>query len=287
MKYLKKYKFIIERKDLEKREEISDLLNDIVIIIKNHFINIANNILTSRNKINDYVSSTMKNLDLEKLEREDIIIKKETLEIPIENHKFKIVLENNGKYFIYGKTYGRTNNNTYLIVSLGEYFFTLIENIFILPNDFLLSEIDKIKNYEIPSNMQDSLFHELVHATDDMKFDVFNDLMKCTKLLTLKKAGKGLDDPEYTEEYFKNYPNFTTEYNAYFMMSVNKLLNKLKNNEIKWTQINDFYKFKEFFTMLTLNYFDFYDKTTKFKKHYDKRMYDLYTKLKEKYDEKN
>lgn len=294
MKYLKKYKFIIERKDLEKREEINDLLNDIVIIIKNHFIKITDNILTGKNNIEDYIT----NID-------NYSFNKEVLKIPVKNKKFYIKIKKfdsnktETTSDISGGSYSRQNTikpiaknefklvKEYILTISMNNFYDLIKKIFITKKQYLPKLKKDIARYRLSNDEKITLFHELVHAYDDMKYDIFNDIKKWSKVVALHKSGKNFKDKEYSDEYYKNYVNSNSEYNAYFLQSVDKLLNLLKKGDIKWNQIEDFDTFKDFFIILSLNHFDFYGKTTKFKKHYDKRMYDLYTKLKEKYDNKN
>lgn len=283
MKYLIKLEnFLTERKDIEKREEILAFLNDIVLVIKNHFINIIDNLIKGKN-IEDYIIlTTREHTDNKRLSiKPEYEIDEKTLEIDLDKkHKFKIVLELYDGTGSYAKN---DNGSNFLFICLGEEFNELLKDIFITRKTELAEIKNKIKNYKLEKNVSDILFHELIHATDDMKFDIVNDFRKVTKLLALKTAGKGFEDPEFTEEYFKNYPNFTTEYNAYFMMATNILMYNIKNNIIDLRKLKDFKDFKEYFINLTKKWYIIYNDTTKFKKHYDNRMYDLYTKIKEKY----
>jgi hypothetical protein len=260
MKYIKKYK-LLEREDLQKREEILIFLDDIVLIVKNYFINIIDNLIEGKKKAKDYTQIKVFEIVLDK------------------KYKFIIIYQLNYG----GGSYAEDRNgNNFLIISLGKDFNKIIRDIFISNSN--LEEIkNKIINYKLDKDTNDILFHELIHATDDMKFNIFKDFMKVVKLRTLYNNEKTFKDPEYTEEYFKHYPNFTTEYNAYFMMAVNMLIKNIKNNDIDIKKIKEFDDFKNYFINLTKKYYDLYTNTTKFKKNYDKRMYDLYTKLKEKY----
>lgn len=286
MKYLKKYKFIIERKDLEKREKILDLMNDIFILIKNHYINIIDELLDKRKTIEDYL--------------DDMKLRSSALEIPLTNFKFIIKIK---KYNSKNKddrsagSYERDKKNNYfLIISLNN-FYELIEDIFFIDKKNFSTLKNDILNYELEDKEKYIIFHELIHATDDMKYDLFQNLRnacKKSKLQDIYDIGVEKNpnynsnlDPIFMAEYDNVvYPNLNTEYNAYFLTAVDKLLTKLKDNEVKWEQINDFDTFKDFFMILSLRYFDFYNKTTKYKKHYDKRMYDLFIKLKEKFESK-
>jgi hypothetical protein len=292
MKYLKKYKFIIERKDLEKREEIRDMMNDIMILIRNHFVTIADNILTNKNHYIDYIFSTT---------YENFEFYPKTLEIPLKNFKFIIKIKKydsnvKGKADKIAGSYEKNGNKYILTIPLDK-FYELIRKIFTSNNNQELQKIKKdIARYKLENKEKQIIFHELIHATDDMKFDLFKELIKAcskSKLYDICDAGLANDpeynaklDPNFIDEYDKVYANLTTEYNAFFLAAVDKLIIKLKNGDIKWNQINSFNTFKEFFTMLSLRNFDFYGKTTRFKKHYDKRMYDLFIKLKEKYETK-
>jgi hypothetical protein len=101
------------------------------------------------------------------------------------------------------------------------------------------------------------LYHEFVHRYDDLK----HDLMKMVN---------------------KDYYNNNAEYNAYFLSAIHYLKNEMKNG---YQIPNDFLEFKKHFIEL-LNYKNnFYDTTVKYKKHLDKRIYDLYIKLQQKTNE--
>ena len=282
MKYVKAYSHILERKDLEKREEILKLLDGIILVVKNHFIKIIDNLLSGKNKIYDYIFLDDDFKVKYKPKRENIEFLSNTLTIKLnKKHRFKIIITNES-----GGSYSKetTTGEEFLFFSFGNSFYNRLKDIFILPKEDLPEIKKEIKNYKLDPHSKDVLLHELVHATDMMKFDIYKELKKSVKIMSLFNSGKGLGDKEFDSEFFKEYPNFTTEYNAYFMMATNMLINNLKNKSIKFYEIKDYDKFKEYFTNLTNDYYDFYNKTTKFKKHFDKRMYDLYIKLKEKYD---
>ena len=87
-------KYLLERKDLEKREEILKFLDEIVLVVKKHFIKIIDNLLTGKNTIGDYIHNAhlYKNHNPE---REDIFIRDSTLIIKLnKKYRFKIILTN-------------------------------------------------------------------------------------------------------------------------------------------------------------------------------------------------
>lgn len=281
MKYLKKYKFIIERTDLEQREEIKILLENIIDIIKNHYATIIDKILNGTIKPNDYIN------DEEELYSS-------ALEISLNKFKFTIKIKKSNKKNRSAGTYEIIENKYYLTLSLNK-LFDLIENIFFINKDYLPQLKNDLLSYNLDDEEYSTIFHELVHATDDMKYDIIDSLYTACKKSNMPKIyNAGLKnnpeydrekDPIYMAEYNKVYPNLNPEYNAYFLTSVDRLLRKLNDNQIHWQQINDFDTFKDFFTLLSESFYSFYYKTEKYKKHYDKRMYDLYTKLKNKYEQ--
>lgn len=280
MKYLKKYKFIIERTDLEKKEEITILLENIIDIIKNHYATIIDEILNGTIKPNDYIN-------------DDMELYSSAFEIPLKDFKFTIIVKKLNKKIKSAGTYEIIKGKYYLTLSLNE-LFDLIENVFFMNEKFLPQLKNDLLSYNLDEEEYSIIFHELVHATDDMKYDVFVSLRNaCLKSNLPKIYAAGLNnnpdydskkDPIFMAEYDKVYSNLNHEYNAYFLMSVDRLLRKLNDNQIKWQQISDFDTFKDFFILLSERFYSFYFKTEKYKKHYDKRMYDLYLKLKNKYE---
>lgn len=285
MKYLKKYKFIIERTDLEKREEIKILLENIIDIIKNHYVTIIDKILNGTIKPNDYINN------------DDMELYSSALEVPLKDFKFTIRIKKSNKKnkdLESAGTYERINEKYYLTLSLND-LFDLIENVFFMNKNYLPQLRNDLLSYNLDDEEYSIIFHELVHATDDMKYDVFDSLIKaCLKSNLFKIKNIGLSnnpnydskkDPIFKAEYDKVYSNLNPEYNAYFLTSVDRLLRKLNDKQIEWEQISDFDTFKDFFILLTERFYSFYFKTTKYKKYYDKRMYDLYLKLKNKYEQ--
>ena len=280
MKYLKKYKFIIERTDLEKKEEITILLENIIDIIKNHYATIIDEILNGTIKPNDYIN-------------DDMELYSSAFEIPLKDFKFAIIVKKLNKKIKSAGTYEIIKGKYYLTLSLNE-LFDLIENVFFMNEKILPKLKNDLLSYNLDDEEYSIMFHELIHAKDDMKYDVFDSLRQACKKSNLPKIyNTGLNnipnydskkDPIFMAEYDKVYSNLNVEYNGYFLTSVDRLLRKLNDKQIKWEQISDFDTFKDFFILLSDRFYNFYYKTEKYKKYYDKRMYDLYSKLKNKYE---
>ncbi|MCK9417141.1 hypothetical protein M0Q97_10845 [Candidatus Dojkabacteria bacterium] len=280
MKYIKKYNFIIERTDLEKREEITILLNNIIDIIKNHYAAIIDKILNGTIKPNDYIN-------------DDMELYSSALEIPLKSFKFIIKIKKSDKKNKYGGSYEKIKGKYYLTLLLNE-LFDIIENVFFMNEKILPKLKNDLLSYNLDDEEYSIMFHELIHAKDDMKYDVFDSLRQACKKSNLPKIyNTGLNnipnydskkDPIFMAEYDKVYSNLNVEYNGYFLTSVDRLLRKLNDKQIKWEQISDFDTFKDFFILLSDRFYNFYYKTEKYKKYYDKRMYDLYSKLKNKYE---
>ena len=123
MKYLKKYKIIIERTDLEQREEITILLKNIIDIIKNHYVFIIDKILNGTIKSKDYID-------------DDMELYSSALEIPLKDFKFTIKINKSDKKNKTAGTYEIIKNKYYLTISLNQ-LFDMIENVFFMNKEYL------------------------------------------------------------------------------------------------------------------------------------------------------
>jgi len=241
---------IFERKDIELSEKAMDATN---LIIKS----INEDILTQINKKKSLFSTTIGNDNLYAL-------------------TFSINKYLNITIIIGEGTFG------------GYYLDDMLPEIFIYDTNFIetlkkinnLSDIQDKKNtfHSINfNNVRKILYHELIHRLDAVN----------NKLHHSKKYKKKLGEISIYDKQFdiklkklksKTYFKSTAEYNAHFLAAINYMNDEIKDGTYKIP--DNFTEFKKhFINKWLIN--NFYDKSnSNLKKHFDKRIYDLYTKLK-------
>ena len=126
------------------------------------------------------------------------------------------------------------------------------------------------------------IYHELTHRYDDLKHDI----QKVSGTLVNIYGKMSGSTKEYQKAYTKQYPKNTAEYNAYFISAINYLKDDIKNG--KYGLPNNFTDFKaDFENYIGTNYssgqnYNFFRESEKFRKHLNKRIFDLWIKIKEK-----
>ena len=208
------------------------------------------------------------------------------IDTAIENNKEidrKIELSDNFSVEIRGGTFG----GSYSISISGDTFSD--KRILLIKDDELSESIDvmnvsilnKIIRQTVFENLKwedikDVLYHEMTHRYDDIKHDIVKinkDLFSTTQIKLIKN-----DNEKFWTGYMKRYPEMSTEYNAYFLAAINYLKDDISKGQ--YTIPNNFVDFKADFEKLINRIYPFYKKSDKFRKHFNKRIYDLYTKLK-------
>jgi len=142
-------------------------------------------------------------------------------------------------------------------------------------NHIFLAHLDKIDNYIINKdknkalaelnkiNWSDFIFvvtHESTHRFDKLKFP--------------KSFKKFTND----DDYLNNYSNLSSEYNAHFLARAKNVQDAISAKE--YILPSNFEDFKRVFIQDLDDSGGYFYKTTKFQRHLDKRIYDLYVKLK-------
>lgn len=253
MKYLKTFK-IFERKDIEQSEKLDKVAQYLLKFIKRHFI--------------DSIKKYLKTKDIKYINNIGVLKYKEIV-INIE--------EDNYISFSIDK-----DDNKILNIGV-ELLLNIISDI---KNNVVSGNIelylDELKDTNLYNELSDkdrlNLIHELTHKFEyEELYDVFDVLRQ--KILNIPKEDifnnkKNID--KFWTNYLNNYYQIPAEYNAFFISATNSILHMLKKDK---SILDKFDVFKEtflfYFNMASPNMYK-----DKFRKHINKRIYQLYNDIK-------
>ena len=161
-----------------------------------------------------------------------------------------------------GGTYGVDKNDKFrtLTIKSEELFNKTIQINDTLPDK---ENAEKIFNSIDWSDIIDVIYHELTHRYDDIKYDF--------------KKIHSLDQNTYIKGYYQD----NIEYNAFFLSAINYMKDDIQ--KVQYTIPNRFIDFKaDFEDYIGKVNKHFFIKSEKFRKHINKRIYDLWIKIKER-----
>jgi hypothetical protein len=244
---------IFEREDIQKRNLIKQSAEIITTAIKNHFIK----------TINKYI-------DISKVTYEKVHeIDQELTFIPYDY--FTIVIQEGST------SWAKQDDTEKRFLCLGPIMLLnwknkIYDHIVNKAQYQLNKDLKKLKEENFYNLIREHIMHELTHKYDDeMKHNLFSWLEKVYHVV------EG-DREKALNIYMKKYPNLSPEYNAFFITAANEIIDKIENG----TKYSDFKSFYKDFKIILKNHggrYDFFNKTSRFKNHIDKRIYDLWTKL--------
>lgn len=113
--------------------------------------------------------------------------------------------------------------------------------------------------------MRSTIFHELVHRYDDLKYDM-------SKVVDKRFISGGETDELYV--------NSTTEHNAHFFAKLASMLRSIESGKLKYHWVDTFEKFRDLFVQGLLRRQGDAIASERWTRKMDKRVYDVYVRLK-------